>query len=129
MHLLQRLCSAAEMRHMDQRAIAVLGLPSRLLMENAAHEVASRLQRLLRAGAAQQAQSPQEMQRASLPVVVCCGTGNNGGDGYAAARLLRNAGVPCLVVRSGAPASPDAVANAQAWSHFGATLDFGGQRP
>jgi NAD(P)H-hydrate epimerase len=113
LHLLERLCTAAEMRRMDEHAIAALGLPARLLMENAAHEVAARVQRRLR-----------ESGRSAAPVAVCCGTGNNGGDGYAAARLLRNAGVPCLVVRSGEPQSPDALANAQAWTRFGRTLDW-----
>ncbi len=102
---------------MDQHAIEALGLPGRVLMENAARTVAERLRQLLPASAT------------AAPVVVCCGSGNNGGDGYAAARLLVNAGVKCVVVRAGAPATPDAAANAQAWAHFGPTLDFEGQRP
>jgi len=116
LHLLERLCTAAEMRRMDEHAIQGLGLPGRLLMENAAHEVAAHVQRLLRA--------PETPHRARGSVVVCCGSGNNGGDGYAAARLLRNAGLACLVIRSGEPGTADAQANALAWQRFGRTLDW-----
>jgi NAD(P)H-hydrate epimerase len=111
-HLLQRLCTGDEMRAMDRHAIASLGVPGRVLMENAAHEVAAAVQRLL---------PPRPLDR---PVTVCCGGGNNGGDGYAAARLLRNAGIPTRVVSRGQPGTDDARANAEAWGHFGATVDF-----
>lgn len=109
---LQRLARSEEMRRMDAHAIETLGLPGRVLMENAAHAVADRLCALLaaRGGAA--------------PIAVCCGTGNNGGDGYAAARLLANRGLPVTVVKVGTPEAPDAKANADAWAHFGNTLDF-----
>ena len=123
LHLLERLCTAEEMRRMDERAIQGWGLPARLLMENAGHEVAAHLQRLLRSRRAEGSILRQ------APVAVCCGSGNNGGDGYAAARLLRNAGVHCLVIRSGAPRTPDARANAEAWTHFGRTLDWDTEEP
>ncbi len=120
LNLLERLCTAAEMRRMDEHAVRTLGLPSRLLMENAAHEVAARLQAVLREGAAHS----RKKDKTRKPVAVCCGSGNNGGDGYAAARLLRNAGIPCIVVRCGEPSTPDAQDNAAAWAHFGKTLDW-----
>jgi ADP-dependent NAD(P)H-hydrate dehydratase / NAD(P)H-hydrate epimerase len=112
-HLLQRLASAEEMRQMDAHAIEALGLPGRVLMENAARAVADRVAALL-------ADAPG-------PVVVCCGAGNNGGDGYAAARLLANRGLPVTVLRAGEPAGGDALANAQAWAHFGETVDAAAQ--
>jgi hydroxyethylthiazole kinase-like uncharacterized protein yjeF len=118
LHLLERLCTADEMRRMDEHAIRELGLPARILMENAGHEVASHLQRLLHSV------FPGFKAATRPPVIVCCGTGNNGGDGYVAARLLRNAGVPALVIRSGEPHTTEAQANAEAWKHFGATLDW-----
>ncbi len=97
---------------MDRHAITDLGVPGRVLMENAAHEVAAAVQRLLPA------------RPLGQPVAVCCGSGNNGGDGYAVARLLRNAGVPAVVVRRGQPATEEARANADAWGHFGTTIDY-----
>jgi NAD(P)H-hydrate epimerase len=114
-HLLQPLASSDQMRRMDAHAIETLGLPGRLLMENAAHAVADRACALLDAAAA------------PGPVVVCCGSGNNGGDGYAAARLLVNRGRPVTVLRVGAPGAGDARANADAWTHFGETLDAAAQ--
>jgi ADP-dependent NAD(P)H-hydrate dehydratase / NAD(P)H-hydrate epimerase len=119
LHLLERLCTAEEMRSMDNHAIQDLGLPARLLMENAGHEVAAHLQAALK-----QLRSTGDPNTARAPVVVCCGSGNNGGDGYVAARLLRNAGAPCVVIRCGEPRTPDAQANAQAWEQFGNTLDW-----
>jgi NAD(P)H-hydrate epimerase len=110
-HLLQRLAGTGEMRAMDAHAIETLGLPGRLLMENAAHAVALRVDALL------------EAHEAAGPVVVCCGAGNNGGDGYAAARLLVNRGRPVTVLRLGAPRGADAAANAEAWAHFGPAVD------
>ena len=44
-----------------------------------------------------------------LPVAVVCGKGNNGGDGYALACLLREAGIECRLLVQGEPATPDAL--------------------
>ncbi|HMD81508.1 MAG TPA: NAD(P)H-hydrate epimerase, partial [Anaerolineales bacterium] len=72
------ILNAEEMRAADAHAIQNLSIPSVTLMENAASRVAEIvLQRNLAAGPS---------------ILIVCGKGNNGGDGLALARLLRNAG-------------------------------------
>lgn len=83
-----QILNAAEMRAADAHAIHDLKTPSIELMENAARKVT---QVLLR-----QFESP-------LSTAVVCGKGNNGGDGLAVARLLKQEGwqpVVLLLARS-----------------------------
>lgn len=72
-----KIVTAAEMREIDRITSARFGVPSLTLMENAGSAVAefvlSRFPRATRIG-------------------VICGKGNNGGDGFVAARRLQNAG-------------------------------------
>jgi ADP-dependent NAD(P)H-hydrate dehydratase / NAD(P)H-hydrate epimerase len=65
--------TAAEMRHADRRTIEEIGLPGPVLMENAGAAVA----RLI-----------DERFPSARRVVVLCGKGNNGGDGFVIARRL-----------------------------------------
>jgi len=110
--LLERLAGIDAMREMDRQAIESIGLPGRLLMENAAGAVAGRLCEILKE------------KGVEGPVAVCCGGGNNGGDGYAVARLLANRGLEVTVIALGTPSGGDAKANAEVWRHFGPTLDW-----
>lgn len=73
-----RIAAVKEMREMDRRAIEERGIPSVVLMEQAAEGIA--------AAAAELAGQRQKR------IAVFCGAGNNGGDGVAAARLLREQG-------------------------------------
>jgi ADP-dependent NAD(P)H-hydrate dehydratase / NAD(P)H-hydrate epimerase len=68
------ILTAAEMRAVDAATIE-LGIPSVVLMENAAHRAMELLEREF---------APLSEQR----IVVICGKGNNGGDGLAIARQL-----------------------------------------
>ena len=64
--------SRDESRQIDRRAAEEYGIPSLILMENAGRGVADVLERLAISG----------------PVVICCGKGNNAGDGFVVARHL-----------------------------------------
>ncbi|MCD8119840.1 MAG: NAD(P)H-hydrate dehydratase [Lachnospiraceae bacterium] len=66
------IVSADEMRKLEQNAIRRIGIPEEVLMERAAYAVWQEL--LKEAG-------PEDS------VLFLCGTGNNGGDGLAAARM------------------------------------------
>ncbi len=90
--------SRAQMLAAEQRAVSV-GTPLSELME--------------RAGAAVAQQIQQRFSR--RPVVVWCGPGNNGGDGYVAARHLREAGWDVRVEALDAPSSDLAQAAAAQW--------------
>ena len=69
-----RVLTAAEMRQVDDRSIA-LGIPGLILMENAAHRVVECMRERF---------GPLKVHR----VAVYCGKGSNGGDGLAIARIL-----------------------------------------
>src|SRR5205823_1983883 len=71
-----------EVREIDRRAIEEYGVPGVVLMENAGRGAAEVLLSL----------------GASGSVVVCCGKGNNGGDGFVIARHLDNHRVPVHVL-------------------------------
>ena len=69
----------AQVREIDRRAIEEYGVPGVVLMENAGRGAAEILARL----------NPEKK-----PVVIVCGKGNNGGDGFVIARHLENRGWP-----------------------------------
>ncbi len=87
-----RLVGAAEMRAIDRAAIDDLGIPSLDLMERAGRAVAAAARGLAGPGGR---------------FVIWCGGGNNGGDGWVAARALREEG---RAVRAIAVVAPDRLA-------------------
>jgi NAD(P)H-hydrate epimerase len=74
------LVTAAEMRELDRRTIEEIGLPGAVLMETAGRRIAEAVAEL-----------------APRWVAVVCGGGNNGGDGFVCARVLREGGVQAAV--------------------------------
>ena len=84
-----KIVTAAEMRAIDRATSERFGVPSLTLMENAGAAVAEHV--LTHYGAAQ-------------TIVVFCGKGNNGGDGFVAARRLHEEGKTVRVILLADPA-------------------------
>jgi NAD(P)H-hydrate epimerase len=91
--------SREQARELDRRAAEEYGLPSIVLMENAGRGVADTLCSLAVGG----------------PVAICCGGGNNGGDGFVVARHLDLRGYDVRVFTFSDPGRlrGDALANYQ----------------
>ena len=96
--------TAAQMREMDRLTIQEYGVPSLTLMERAGQGIAKAiLERFSNA--------------AKKGVLVVAGKGNNGGDGFVVARLLKQKRIPCevaLLARRG-ELSADAAHNLRAF--------------
>jgi len=94
---LQPLYDAEGMRATDRWAIEEQGIPSLNLMEAAGRALAEAVVELAPRG----------------PVRIVCGKGNNGGDGFVAARLLREVGfaVEALLIWPADEVKGDAAAN------------------
>jgi NAD(P)H-hydrate epimerase len=75
--------TAAEMRALDKATIEEIGIPAFTLMETAGRAVAHVAMEML-------GDTPGH-------VAVVCGPGNNGGDGFVAARVLRDLGLEAAV--------------------------------
>lgn len=93
------ILDAAEMRAAEDAVIAS-GASVGTLMERAGCAVALAAQRF----------------SGACDALILCGPGNNGGDGYVAARVLGEAGVRVRVAASGPPATPAAQDARKAWS-------------
>lgn len=79
--------SAAEMQALDRRASEEFGIPSLLLMENAGRGAAELVFKGAKGGR----------------VLIVCGKGNNGGDGFVAARHLFNRGLHVTILLAAQP--------------------------
>ncbi|HQZ81816.1 MAG TPA: NAD(P)H-hydrate dehydratase [Pyrinomonadaceae bacterium] len=86
---MQPVLTAAQMREVDRLTTEIYGIPSIVLMENAAHAVARVITEKL--GGSVKGRS----------ILILCGKGNNGGDGAALARLLVSDGGQVTVVLLG----------------------------
>lgn len=107
-----RLVTAAEMRAIDEEAQRRFGLPEVVLMENAGRCVVEAL-------------SDRFGPLSGLKVAVVCGKGNNGGDGFVAARQLINAGARVQVWLVGDPGDlrGAAKANCDIFMRFGGRIE------
>ncbi len=86
-----KVATAAEMRRIDARAIGEYGLPGVALMENAGGAVARKVMEIVG-------------EPADKKVCIFAGRGNNGGDGFVAARHLAGRGARVKVFLLGAAA-------------------------
>lgn len=84
-----KIVTAAEMREIDRVTSERFGVPSLMLMENAGAAVA---EFVLRSHSGDQ------------KILVLCGKGNNGGDGFVVARVLHDRGKPVQVILLADPA-------------------------
>ena len=93
------ILTAAQMRAAEERAIAA-GSSVSALMERAGAGVAEWVHRLA----------------AGSPVLILCGPGNNGGDGYVAARMLAGRGMDVRVAALGDPRTEAAAEARKGWT-------------
>lgn len=102
-------------RQVDRLAIERYGMSGLVLMENAGRGLADTLQTLGIAG----------------PVVICCGKGNNAGDGFVLARHLELRGhrVRVLLWSDPAELAGDAGVNFEIARHAGIPLEIFGSKP
>ncbi|MDN5331975.1 MAG: ADP-dependent NAD(P)H-hydrate dehydratase / NAD(P)H-hydrate epimerase, partial [Tepidanaerobacteraceae bacterium] len=84
-----RAVSPSTMKQIDRRAIEVYGVPGIVLMENASRAVAVAVK--------QKIEEICGKRKSPGKVAVVCGKGNNGGDGFGAARHLANMGFEVMV--------------------------------
>jgi NAD(P)H-hydrate epimerase len=98
-----------QIRDVDRRAIEIYGMSGLVLMENAGRGVADKLCQF----------------GASGQVTVCCGKGNNGGDGFVIARHLDLRGIAVSVLLFADPAelTGDATANYRILEKCGVSID------
>lgn len=95
-----KVATAGQMKSIDRRAIQGMGIPGLELMEHAGRGVVWVTERIL---------GPVAGKR----VVAVCGRGNNGGDGFVAARILKEKGAEAsvLLLCEGGALTGDAAGN------------------
>jgi len=95
-----KVVTAAEMTEIDRITIADYGIPALVLMERAGLAVAAKVKEVC----------------AGRKVLVLCGSGNNGGDGLVAARILHNEGYLVKVIMLGKADALSADCKTQYWT-------------
>ena len=112
---MNRLLKREEQQELDREFCARTGLPSLVLMEQAAAGLTGVVGSLL--------ESCQE-EEGTPAVLIFAGGGNNGGDGWASARQLLATGHEVIVFDAfgGQKSSADALINRQAFERLGGTM-------
>jgi ADP-dependent NAD(P)H-hydrate dehydratase / NAD(P)H-hydrate epimerase len=106
---IMKILTSEQMRNIDGRTTEKFGIPSLVLMENAAIAVAETL---------------IEHYPEAGRVAIFCGTGNNGGDGFGAARHLFARGIDVSIHLLGdrSKISGDALANLESCDRMGLAI-------
>lgn len=106
-----KACFAAEMRAIDKAASEKGGIPSIVLMENAAMACVNELNR--------------DFDLSQKSAAIFCGKGNNGGDGFTIARHLHNLGTEVSVyLVCGNTFSGDALTNFEIIKKMGIKIEL-----
>lgn len=103
------LLNPDEIRKVEE-AVFAAGTPAETLMEEAGQAVAT--------VTADAIGGPHSCER---PILILCGPGNNGGDGFVTARLLQDMGYPVTVMTTDTAAPKTATAQAMALKWTGVT--------
>ncbi len=96
--LMDRVLRGRARRTIDRLAIQKFGLPAHTLMENAGRGTVRAIAKHF---------GPLRNRR----IVICCGRGNNGGDGFVIARVIHSLGAHVHVVALGEPSSLESALN------------------
>jgi len=86
----ESILSREQVRRVDRIAIEQFGIPGIVLMENAGRSCAEIL--------VNRVEKSNGIEPSGQAVVICCGVGNNGGDGFVIARHLFNWGVAVKIL-------------------------------
>ncbi|HEX7027170.1 MAG TPA: NAD(P)H-hydrate epimerase, partial [Gammaproteobacteria bacterium] len=116
-----KLYTAAQVREMDRHAIMDHGISGYELMERAGRAAFVHLQRMLT--------DTGSTDTAGHKILVVCGGGNNGGDGYVIASLAKTKGYPVDIVALVPPEKlqGDALRAATVWRGLGGSTRTAGQ--
>ncbi|RAV16760.1 NAD(P)H-hydrate dehydratase [Paenibacillus contaminans] len=109
------IVTAEEMRRLDNHTIETIGIPQAALMENAGREIARQIATWI---------AEAGRKSAAERWLVLAGKGNNGGDGFVAARHLSEAGIAVEVALAEPPErmSPEAAQQHDIAVRFGLQL-------
>jgi hydroxyethylthiazole kinase-like uncharacterized protein yjeF len=107
-----KVMTRQQVRDVDAWAINTLGVPGVVLMENAGRGCCEIIIQELK-------------RRGGSKVRIFCGTGNNGGDGFVIARLLKNAGYKVNIILCGSAAKikGDALVNYNIAANIGIEIE------
>ncbi|MDD4568893.1 MAG: NAD(P)H-hydrate dehydratase [Tepidanaerobacteraceae bacterium] len=111
-----KIVSPSTMSEMDRTAIENYKIPGVILMENAGREVALAVKNML---------AEEKVQILTKRIVLFCGKGNNGGDGFVAARHLANMGfdIKVLIVADPGQITGDALTNLEIIKNMGLCIE------